>query len=263
MRLELDLCSVNEKQHLPINYNYPLGQAVYEMMSNVPEVCKELLRQRGYLTTEGELCRLYTVSGLFLQPKPKPLGNMLPLVPLTRARLYISSPMIEESNQDKVVDCFSGQQINVTGGGHNALFNIQSVKVIPVPDFQSTTQFLCLSPMVFSQERGNGKQPFTYYFRPEDAGLPTAVRQSLICKYKLAYNAEPQHTRLDFKLRINPQQRRITRLIHIREGEPDEFFVRAIFTRFILSGSTELMRTAWECGIGEQCSLGFGCIGID
>ncbi|MDZ7723464.1 MAG: hypothetical protein U5R06_11830 [candidate division KSB1 bacterium] len=37
MRLELDLCAVDKKQHLPINYNYPLGQAVYNMMSNITD----------------------------------------------------------------------------------------------------------------------------------------------------------------------------------------------------------------------------------
>lgn len=263
MRLELELCSVDKVQHLPINYNYPLGQAVYEMMSNIPDVCRELLRERGYVTEDGELCRLYTVSGLFLTPKPKPEGNMLPLSPCTSAKLFISSPMINQVNKDKMVNCFQDQHIHVQGGGHNAVFVIQSVKVIDIPEFQSTSRFLCLSPMVFSQKRGNNDNPFIYYYRPDDKGLPLAVRQSLICKHKQVYGAPPGDTHLEFKLRINPQQRRITRLIHICEGEPDEFFVRSIFTRFTLSGSTELMRTAWECGIGEHCSLGFGCVGVE
>ncbi|MDZ7723465.1 MAG: CRISPR-associated endoribonuclease Cas6 [candidate division KSB1 bacterium] len=207
--------------------------------------------------------RLYTVSGLFLNPKPRPDGNMLPLVPRTCAKLFISSPMIDEYNMDKVINCFQGQMLHVDGGGHHSEFIVNDVKIIPVPMFQSPCRFLCLSPLVFSQERGNKNRPFTYYYRPDDKELPSVVRHSLITKHEQAYGVPPQDKTLDFRLCINPQQRRITRLVHVHENEPNEFFVRAIFTRFVMSGSTQLMRTAWECGLGEHCSLGFGCVGID
>jgi len=51
-------------------------------------------------------------------------------------------------------------------------------------------------------------------------------------------------------------------LVKVKEGRPDQTNVKGFLAPFTLSGSVELMRTAWEAGLGDKCSMGFGCVGV-
>ncbi len=47
-------------------------------------------------------------------------------------------------------------------------------------------------------------------------------------------------------------------MIVIKEGTPEETKRKAFESYFTLTGSTELMRAAWGCRLGEESSMGFG-----
>ena len=49
-----------------------------------------------------------------------------------------------------------------------------------------------------------------------------------------------------------------SKLIVIKEGTPEETKRKAFESYFTLTGSTELMRPAWGCRLGEENSMGFG-----
>ncbi len=53
-----------------------------------------------------------------------------------------------------------------------------------------------------------------------------------------------------------------SKLIVIKEGMPEETKRKAFESYLTLTGSTELMRTAWECGLGEENSMGFGMVEV-
>ncbi len=49
-----------------------------------------------------------------------------------------------------------------------------------------------------------------------------------------------------------------SKLITIKEGSAEETRVKAFESLFYLTGSKELMQVAYECGIGQRNSMGFG-----
>ena len=87
-------------------------------------------------------------------------------------------------------------------------------------------------------------------------------------KYKTVYNKSPENDILTFELDKGYIDRRggiekITKLITLKEtNEKEKTRIKAIYAPFSLTGSTELMRIAWEAGMGAHCSQGFGCVGV-
>ncbi len=50
----------------------------------------------------------------------------------------------------------------------------------------------------------------------------------------------------------------VSKLIRIKKGEPEETNARGFIAPFVLSGSLELIKLAYQCGIGEKNSMRFG-----
>jgi len=126
-------------------------------------------------------------------------------------------------------------------------------------------KFKCLSPIVVStMEEYNGKLS-VHYLRPGDNRLSEAIRQNLIRKFETIEKRKPNDERFEFQFDNGYIERKgglekITKLIWIKEGEEEETQVKCFIAPFELMGSVELMRCAYECGIGEKNSLGFGMI---
>ncbi|MBI4810670.1 MAG: CRISPR-associated endoribonuclease Cas6, partial [Ignavibacteriales bacterium] len=54
----------------------------------------------------------------------------------------------------------------------------------------------------------------------------------------------------------------ISKLITIKEGHKEETRVRGFMCPITIEGNPELIKLAYECGLGEKGSLGFGMIEI-
>lgn len=252
---------------LTLNYQYQLAAAIYNILSQSSPEYSAFLHDHGYLGADGKLRKLFTFSRLQLYNGGGRQGDFLRLSIHTRAELFISSPMINEFIQHLVVGLFTNQKINIESKEKQASFRIERIEVLPNPEFTETCRFLALSPIVLTTAANTSSGMQMYYYRPFDEGISEAVRASLLKKHETIYNAPPENTDLTFTIDCDyitrkGGQDKVSKLIHIKEGHEDETRVKAFLCPFYLSGSKGLMLTAWDCGLGDKTSMGFGCVDL-
>jgi len=267
MRIKLTLRPTNQHCSLPFNYQYPLSIAIYKILQQSSSEYSEFLHNHGYLGLDGKPRKLFTFSKLFILPKRRQTGSFIRIAPQSRVILYVSSPMLADFVQHFVIGLFGNQQMEIAGPKAKSILYIEQVETIPDPEFTSPCYFKMLSPVVVSTQFDTPNGLRTHYYRPLEGQLSEAVRESLIRKHETAYGKPPQDTELVFKVdqkyvakKGGPEK--ISKLITIREGRADATKIKAFESYFTLDGSTELMHTAWECGLWDKCSMGFGCVGV-
>jgi CRISPR-associated endoribonuclease Cas6 len=267
MRIKLTLVPKEKQCCIPINYQYPLSAAIYQILSTASPEYADFLHEKGYLSADGKPLKLFTFSYLFI-PGVKRDEDLLVAYNYPVCTLHISSPLIEDFIQHFVVGLFGNQEL-VIGNQHTVgRFHIQQVESLPVPEFTTETRFKCLSPFVVSTMKEHAGKLMPHYIRPDDPALGAAIRLNLIKKYETIYHQPPDNQELTFSLDQDYVRRKggpekITKLITLKEHlEAEATRIRAIYAPFTLAGSTELMQVAWEAGLGTHCSQGFGCVEV-
>jgi CRISPR-associated endoribonuclease Cas6 len=273
MRLELILTPLEKRCTIPINYQYPLSGAIYQILATGSPQYADWLHNHGYTTPEGRHMKLFVFSRLFIGSM-KPKGKTLIAHDFKPCKLYISSPMLEHFVQSFVTGIFKKRQIAIGNQYTVGHFEISHVTALCQPQWQESggicppTRFLCLSPIVLSN-KGNHNYPsrVPHYIRPEEPEFPEAIRQNLLQKFMILHGHLPANEDLSFSWDQDYIQHRggyhkISKLITIQEGNRErETKIKSFLAPFYLVGSMELLHTAYECGIGEKNSLGFGMIG--
>ncbi len=256
MRLRLSLRPTTPEPRVPINYQYPLSAVIYKILQQAAPEYARFLHSKGYPAPTGRLMKLFTFSKLWI-PGGRRDGRTLvgQNAPWT---LQIGSPMLDEFVQGFVLGLFETLELVIAGQGQHARFQIEQVEALPVPPFSQTMRFKCLSPISASTMVDQGSSARIHYFRPDDRRLPQALHQNLMQKYHIIHNHAPEDTRFEFQ--FETQDRPKGKLIWIKEGTPEQTKVYCFESYFTLAGSVELIRTAWQCGLGERGSQGFGMV---
>ena len=137
---------------------------------------------------------------------------------------------------------------------------IREVCALPQPPFTPTAAFSCLTPIVASLPLPDRR---TYYIRPcEGEAFSQAVRNNLLHKYRLLHSGElPTDDRLT--LTFDPTYLDRDPHVGTKKITFKDIHIIGAFAPFTLTGSPELMQTAWECGLGEKNSSGFGMINLN
>ena len=265
MRIKLTMRTNGAVQRIPINYNYPLAARIYRILSESSPEYSRFLHDRGYNGADGKRRKLFTFSRLNIRPKPGLGREVLVIPPDRRVELIIASAMEDDFMQHFIIGLFQKQRFEIANHRTRGVLHVEQVEALAPPEFTSPMTFRALSPIVLtvSVERDGRRQP--HYLRPLEEGLAEAVRNSLLKKYETIAGRPPQDDRLEFRIdedyiRRRGPERAMT-LVRLREGQPEQTNVKGFLAPFTLSGSVDLMRTAWEAGIGDKCSMGFGCVG--
>ncbi len=264
MRLKLSLVPLNPQTTVPINYNYPLAAALYKTLKKAEPEYATWLHNRGYASPNRRLYKLFTFSRLFI-PAARREGSVLVAGNERPWQLFVSSPMEEDFVQNFVLGLFQDQSLEIGGPGAVGRFLIESVEAVPVPAFRSPMRAVMLSPLVCTTMREHKGKSQAYYYRPQDAGLPEALRRNLLNKFEVVHGRaceNPEFT-IDFDMDyFNRKNGRVSKLLHIKEGTAEETHIKAFELPFRMSGNPGLMRIAWECGLGDKNSLGLGMIDV-
>ncbi len=265
MRLKLTLLPLNPATSVPINYNYPLASAIYKLLAQASPEYADWLHEKGYRSPADRMLKLFTFSRLNI-PRAIPQGPVLMAGDERPWLLQIASPMEEEFVQNFVLGLFQQQTLEIGGPGAVGRFLIEQVEALAPPVFKEKMHFKALSPLVVSTMREHHGKLQPYYFRANDAELGEAIRQNLLQKYETIYGHGSADGRLVFEIDRNYLERqggpeRVSKLLTIKEGTPQETRIKGFMCPFALAGNSELMRVAWECGIGDHNSMGCGMVG--
>ena len=241
--------SVREPVRLPINQNYFLASAIYQVLGARPDYAR-FLHDHGYThDATGRVFKLFVFGPLQCRVR-RVVGEEIVLGP-GETDWIVSSPMPEFVTA-LAEGLLSQGEIGVRG----VSLPIATVEALTEPQFTPEMSFTCLSPIVVSRPSPDG--PYAQFLLHDDPELSERIRANLVRKFELVHKRRPEDDYLE--MRFDPayiarRNGRVTKLIDIRGTR-----IRGVLAPFCVSGSTELMRIGYECGFGERGSMGFGCV---
>jgi CRISPR-associated endoribonuclease Cas6 len=289
MRLRLTIRPLQKPCSITLNYTYYLSSAIYRWIEASSPEYSALLHERGF-QPEGMMRRFkhFCFSQLMVEKRQVRDGRLHILSPVIT--WYVGMP-VEESLQHFVFGLFEKQHFFIESP--DIRFAVEQVEALPEPAWNSPMRFRMLSPVTVSvpidrQTSPDGRTRLSaQYLLPDDPRLSEALRKNIINKYNSlcgdgsgdpSYkdarrsnnpgdgSGDPSYMfscRLDQKFiadRGGPDK--ITKLITIREGREGETKVRGFMCPVTIEGDVRLIRLAYESGLGEKNSMGFGMIEV-
>lgn len=262
MRLCLTL-DVERPLTLPIDHYPLLRGAVYRMLGQGNPELAASLHEDGYAlpSKDGEVgtdTRRYKLFNFSLLRIPKTrrrfAGDRIHIAP-GLVQWFISSPR-EDFLRAEIDGLLQSQNGVVVG---DARLPLVSLEALPPPVLQETQRFSCLTPLVAAVPSPD--RPTPYYLRPTDGErFSEAIRQNLLRKHQILHDALPADTVLT--LTFDPAYLERDKHNGTKKATLGPIDVVGAFAPFTLSGSTALMQTAYDCGIGQLNASGFGMIAL-
>lgn len=251
MRLRIEF-ELQREMLIPIDHQYALSGLVYRLLGASDAEYARFLHDEGYKPEpeRAKRFKLFTFSSL-RAPKSRrqQIGDRLRLAP-GPVEWLLSSGLDDFLYHSASGLLSAGQTVCV---GPHAL-TIREVAALPEPQFSRQMKFTCLSPIVASCALPDGR---THYMRPtEGEAISSAVRNNVMQKHRVLHGAPPEDDALTLTFDsgyLSDPKHRGTRKTRIGNG----IDVVGAFAPFTLTGSPELIRTGYLCGLGEKNGMGF------
>lgn len=260
MRLKISLSNENENFKIPINYQYILSSVIYNKLWNSSPEFSKWLHSTGY-KFEGKPFKLFTFSRLFI---PKAYIKAEMLYGKGSCHFYFSTPIEKKIVNHFVNGVLSQPEINISSNGINTKFLISSIETLPPANLNEETKYRMLSPTCCSIKRIYNDSEKISYLLPKDKESEEIISNNLKKKHKLIYDKEyNDKIRIQYDWENIKKRQKITKLITVKKNRPDEIKVRAFICPLTITASQEIQRIAYDCGIGEKNSMGFGCLEVE
>jgi len=191
--------------------------------------------------------KFFTFSELQI-PKRKPLKKYL-IAENGEMGLYISSP-----NTEFIKSLVEGFLTNPQVNFLKKKAWIEKITLLKKPKIKKRMKFKTLSPIItrtLKEKNGKLKQ---WDINPADLKFYENLQKNLINKY-VAFYGEYEG---DEYVKITPEQESIKRKRIKIPKEGAETYHRAYHMRFEIEADPLLIEFAYDCGVGEKNSMGFG-----
>jgi CRISPR-associated endoribonuclease Cas6 len=186
---------------------------------------------------------------------------------------FIGMP-VETTLQHLVIGMFEKREFFIEREENR--FVIEQVETLPEPKWERTMKFRMLSPLTISIPRENGTfrsdgrpKLTAEYLVPDDPRLNEALRSNIVNKFSSLFGTPPSDTEFictpDSKFLADQERKgkRVTRLVIIKQGRSDESQIRGFMCPLTIEGNPALIALAYESGLGEKNSLGFGMLEVE
>jgi CRISPR-associated endoribonuclease Cas6 len=222
---------------IPYNYNLALAGAIYGPIKRVnTDLAYDIHSSTDY--------KFFTFSWLQI-PHGKTSKNGIFVD--GHAHFFVSSPVT------KIVTAFvEGLLENPVVKIGKTILHVETVEVLPAPQFNGKAVFSTLSPIIVRTAEDNNGNLRTIDLYPTDPKFYENLRSNLIKKYKNLYNEE--------KSNIGFSRPSFTKPVRIRIRDT---FHRASHMTFEAAGDTELLQLGYEAGFGGKNSMGFGMVRVN
>lgn len=260
-------------QIIPINYQYPLSAWIYKVFNRADPLFSKWLHDHGYAFNGNRRFKLFTFSWLST-PRARMLRDRNALEVMPGEIHFSLSLQMEEAAAHFINGLFQDQEMQIAGPNTIGNFTVKRIEKLPEPVFShESVVFECLSPINATEPLLKNGKLRAQYIHPTECNYPMLLHSNLIRRYIAAnqnlvgmleeggqYEAladlpfDSEHWKLE--LMSKPQKRGQI----IKEGRPEQTQVIGYSYRFRLSAPQELLSFAWNAGLGEKGSIGFGCI---
>lgn len=256
--LSINKSNLNGRK-LPLNYQYELSAVIYHILASANEEFAEWLHENGFRLETGKQFKLFTFSRL--NPEKFRILRQSNQLELLSDKVEWRITFLPDRSTQKFVEGLFQKRVFEVGNKQSVVqFQVDSIEMLPSPEFTDTMTFETLSPISVSQRLEDGRD--AYPQTAEEFSNASWVRerllQNLLDKFEAFYGTAYEGERFfDIMTLTEPK----SALVTIKAGTPQETKVRGFLCRLALHCPAELMRIAYESGLGEGNSQGFGCLG--
>ena len=242
MRIKINLAAANDVS-IPIEYNYNIYLNIRKTLfkflpSNKPKLYNKFKKKFPSFTFSQLMIPEREIELGFIKIK----GNFL--------ALFVSS--IDETFIEYLVKSINHQK---KFSIHSRIFMLKKVEILEEPEFAAEMQFKMLSPLLLIKRENNK----LHFVRPGDSDLSDIFASQLVDAYNNQYRGN--YVLPDIKLIPDQdylqRKKTLTKLVTIRN-----IHYKSIFCPFTLKGEVDLIKFAYNNGIGAKTHYGFGMIEV-
>ena len=249
------LLSVDRKKwgaSIPLSYYYELSSYIYHTLAKGDSAYAEWLHENGFMYGQKKF-KLFVFSPLLIEKKDRERKDDR-LILLRDTTSFLISFLPERSTEEFVKGLFQEQEFTLGDRKSKVQFAVRGIEMLPSPVFDGELVGETLSSICLSRRNEEGK---VHYFSVSEAEAGNAILNNLLNKYQAFYNM-PFNGDPAFEWKV--LENLGTQLITIKSGTPQQTSVQGTKCRFRLKADNELLKIAYESGIGEKGSLGFGMV---
>ncbi|WP_094516688.1 CRISPR-associated endoribonuclease Cas6 [Methanobrevibacter smithii] len=238
MRLEIILKGKNNFK-VPFNYNHILSAIIYNKIADL-NFANELHSSKSF--------KFFTFSQIYI-PKRRIVKDGI-IAKDGVISFYISSP-----NDFLIKSLVDGFLEDLEISFQNQKLTIQKIEALKTPEFSSKSEFKTLAPIIVRTKKEIDGELKIWDLAPSDKFFKS-LENNLIKKY-LKFN---NLTKTDKKINIYSDMNFVKRKrISINKDNATTHH-RAYMMDLILEGDLDLIEFAYDVGIGEKNSMGFGMV---
>lgn len=227
---------------LPVQYNHIVQGFLYNNLSD--NMYREFMHHTGYGNGRRRF-KLFTYSRLLGEFVMGQNGYISFKPPV---KLVVSSPLVPFVTD--LADTLMKSRSAFIG---NNPVEVSSIQVHREVDFGSRVQIKMLSPMVaYTTVLRDGKK-FTQYHSPWNDKFEDITRNNLLSKYEVLNGHRPDNS----EFRVIPNGHRENDYVKILRYKGT--VIKAYAGIYWLMGNPELIKVAYDTGLGSKNSQGFGC----
>lgn len=261
MRLRIILKPQDSTYEIPSHYQYPLSASIYKIFNSSSAEFTEFLHNNGYIASNGKPYKLFNFSNLILKNFNISQGL---ITGSDNVHFYFSTPLKDSILEHLIRGFMITNFINIANDLVSSKFKVIKVVKLKEPSFSNYMYFKALTPITVSQKKiYNGKNSI-HYIKPSEDNFEQLIKNNLLNKYELIHK-KPYKS--NFKLEIDKnyidayQERHYSKLVKIKENRPDEMSIKGYAVPIMIRAENpEIIKTAYDTGIGEKNSLGFGML---
>ncbi|MCX9074746.1 MAG: CRISPR-associated endoribonuclease Cas6 [Candidatus Methanoperedens sp.] len=232
--------TIKNVSDLPINFDYQYGLAsmlYFKLAGSDVRLANETHAHQGF--------KFYTFSNLILMNRKKSTSCLY----FEKAFFMIASP------DDRFIKSFAEgllqqPEFYLDGPEGRANFVIERMEILKEPSLGDECWFNTLSPIYVKTMRkdNEGLKEFDLY--PTEPKFYENLHRNLVERFTKFYNKEPvDHFDVIETANIKPKR------IKIADG-----FRRCNLMNLRIQASPELLKFAYDAGLGEKNAMGFGCV---
>lgn len=235
MRLNVKLKGKNNFK-IPFNYNHILSSVIYNKIVDL-DLAHELHSSNSF--------KFFNFSQLNI-PQRKIVKDGI-ISKNGKINFYLSSP-----NDILIKNIVSGFVDDLEIKFKNEKLIVEKIEALRTPDFTEISEFKTISPIIIRDVNDKNKRidlaPSDKFFR--------GIENNLIKKYCIFNEID----RTDKEIKVYSEMANVKRKrITIPKG-PNTTYHRAYMMDIILEGDVDLIEFAYDVGLGEKNSMGFGMI---
>lgn len=190
---------------------------------------------------------------IFEKVKPLPEAGCLNIIG-EKVVWYISF-IPEKSTFEFIQGIFAHQSFTIGNKEHRVAFDVIGVEAMPMPQLSEEMIFQALSPICVKLHKENKTQ----YLSPDNPMFADGILKGLKARYESIHGQPFDMNDKEFSFELTDNKVK-SKLITIKANTLYESRVRGYLCSFRMKAPLELMKIAYEGGVGEQCSQGFGFI---